>query len=176
MTMQILSAAGAVAESRVVVENVAAALATAEAHRDAIRGRLAEKQAERAEIVGARKAGIETPKDGARLMTITVDAENLEGMLGEAEAIVLTRTRDANDAKRVLSQAEGELAKAGDTELLRRLMENAVVLDNLMVRNIREIAATWKRLGRSPGRESWTPSTELADLIKRIDYTRDNRR
>jgi len=176
MTTHILGAAAGVAESRVVVANTAAALASAETHRDTIKNRIAEKQAERAEVVAARKAGVETAKDAGRLLVIAADTENLEALLGEAEAIVSTRTRDANEAKRILGQAESDLAKAIDTELLGRLIENAILLDGLMVRNIRDIADTWKRLGRSPGRESWAPTPALADTIKRLDLTRENRR
>jgi len=130
----------------------------------------------RAIAIADRKAGVETKTDGARLMTITVDAENLGDLLSAAEAIVARATKDAAEAKRMLAQAEGDLARASDTELLRRLIEHAVAVDAQMVGTIREIEKTWKRLGNTPGREKWTPTVELADLIKRIDLTRENRR
>ena len=176
MTMEISNLAGAVATAMVGVEQAAAALVEAEEHRDLIRRRIDEKQAERAEIVGARKAGVETKTDGARLMTITVDAENLGELLSAAEVIVAKSTKDAAEAKRLLAQAEGDLTRATDTEMLRRLIEHAVAVDAQMVGTIREIEKTWKRLGRSPGRESWVPTPALAEAIKRLDLTRENRR
>src|ERR1700688_2837338 len=116
MTTQIQNGSIAVAESRVVIENAATALAEAEERRDLVRRRIDEKQAARAAIVAARKAGVESPKDGPRLMVIAADAENLEAMLAEAEAAVRTRTRHATEARRILGQAEADLAKASDTE------------------------------------------------------------
>jgi len=176
MTTQISNAAGVVATAKVEVERAAAILAGAEGARDLMRARLNEKKAERAQIIGDRKAGVDSPKHGQRLMVIAADMENLEAMVAETEADVARTAAGADRAKRALAQAEDGLAKASDIELLRRLIEHAVVLDGLMVKNIKEIAATWKRLGNSPGREKWTPTVELADLIKRIDLTRENRR
>jgi len=176
MTTQISNAAGGVAAARVDVEYAGAALVKSEAARDRIKDRIAEKQAARAEIVATRKSGVDNARDGARLMTIAADIEGLAELLAEADADVTKAAAGADKATRTLVQAEADLAKASDTELLRCLIENAVVLDGLMVKNIKEIADTWKRLGNSPGRERWTPTVELADLIKRIDLTRENRK
>jgi len=176
MTTQISNAAGAVATAKVDVGHAAAALVDAEGARDLVRARLDEKRAERAEIVGARKAGTESAKDGARLMTLAADLEGLAELLAEAEADVTKAAAEADKAKRALVQEEANLARRTDEELLVRLVARAVVLDGMMVKNIKEIADTWKRLGKSPGRETWTPTVELADLIKRIDLTRENRK
>jgi len=176
MTTEISNAAGALAAAKVDIERAAGILADAEGARDVIKGRIVEKQAERAEIVADRKAGADSPKHGQRLMVIAADTENLEAMGAEAEADVTRAAAEADRARRLLAVTETNLAKASDTELLRRLIEHAVVLDGLLVKNIKEIADTWKRLGNSPGREKWTPTVELADLIKRIDLTRENRR
>ena len=110
--MEISNSAGAVATAKVGVEQAAAALAEAEAHRDLIRRRIDEKKPSAPRSSPPAKPASKRQDDGARLMTITVDAENLGQLLSEAEAIVAKATKDAAEAKRVLAQAEADLARA----------------------------------------------------------------
>jgi len=176
MIEAISGAAGAVAESRVAVEQSGAALAIAEANRDGIKNRIDEKNTERAAIVAARKNGIENAKDGGKLMTLAADLEGLTELLAEGTTLVNSAAARAAEAGRVLSQAESHLARRTDEEMLRRLVEHAEKVDGILLGTIQEINAACGRLGKLSGREPWAPSIALAEALQRRHLTREFRK
>jgi len=176
MTTQISNLSGVVAAAKVEAERAEGTLAEAEAHRDVIKGRIAEKQAERTAIVAARKAGAQTKSDGAKLMVIEADTQNLGELLSAADAVVVKAIRDATEAKRVLALAESDLARRTDEELLARLVEHAEKVDGILLGTIQEINAACGRLGRPAGREPWAPTIQLAEALQRRHLTREFRK
>jgi hypothetical protein len=170
MNEAIKSAAGQLAAAKLEAEQAGTALTAADAAVAKVRERIGVLNAERSEIVGARKAGRTSPKHGARLAELAADLEGLNEI--HAEAVAAHRAA-ANEFARVnqsVTAAEYALANASDNALLGNLKEIATDLDRRLSETVNEIAGVARRLGIN--RASWFPTAVLANQLRRLDLER----
>jgi chromosome segregation ATPase len=167
MSEAIEAAAEAVAAAKLQAEHGAATLEAAGAALDKVRARIADLDAERAQIVADRKAGKTSPKQGARLAEIGADIEGLNEILAEAVQARGIATAESARLSQSVAAAEYTLSNTADQALLGDLRRLASDLDRRLFGTIGEISSVAKRLGLN--RAPWVPSAELGNGIRRLD-------
>jgi hypothetical protein len=167
MSESINVAAAQLAEAKLRAEQAGTALSTAGAALENVRERIGVLEAERSEIIAARKGGKTNGKQGARLAELGADIEGLTEIQSETVQAHGVASTDFARVTQSVTAAEYILASASDQTLLVNLREVADDLGRRLGQAITEIAAVTKRLGGS--RSGWFPSTALATQIRRLD-------
>jgi len=158
------AAALAVADALIALNEAGAALKPAIAHRDAIAGRIRALEAERAAILEARRSGDhDDAAQGARLLLIQADANELAAMHAEASAAVTPLLTAEAEARSHVSVAIAARDKMRDDEVLRITIERANELGELLLQAAIAIDTHKARLATS--RNLWTPSRALAEKV-----------
>lgn len=163
----IASAAAFVATAAARYDAAAAALAEAERAAARVRERVTALTQERAAMVSRRAQGQHEDGDAARLALIGADLDGLEPLAAEADASVAALRQKAESARSIVTNAQGQLARAEDEAALTALVGHAQALDVLLVSTLQQITATSARLG-VPGRPPFAPSPALALEMRRL--------
>jgi chromosome segregation ATPase len=170
MTDAIKAAAGQLAAAKLEAEQAGTALTATDAAVAKVRERIAVLEAERAEIVGARKVGRTSPKQGARLAELAADIEGLAEIHAEAAVAHSAAATEFTHVNQSMVAAEYVLANASDNALLGNPKDIATDLDRRLSETLNEIAGVARRL--EINRASWFPTAVLANQVRRPDLER----